>query len=48
MYNPATDRYSLITNYNPEIQGAKGIDIDPSRIEQIKAGIKAAIEKNRP
>lgn len=48
MYNPATDRYSLITNYNPETQGAKGIDIDPSRIEQIKAGIKAAIEKNRP
>ena len=37
-----------ITNYNPEIQGAKGIDIDPSRVEQIKADIKASIERNIP
>ena len=48
MYNPTTDRYSIITNYNPEIQGAKGIDIDPSRVEQIKADIKASIERNIP
>lgn len=48
MYNPTTDRYSIITNYNPETQGAKGIDIDPSRVEQIKADIKASIERNIP
>ena len=48
MYNPTTNRYSIITNYNPEIQGAKGIDIDPSRVEQIKADIKASIERNIP
>lgn len=48
MYNPITDKYSLITNYNPEIQGAKGIDIVPSRVEEIKAAIKASIESGTP
>lgn len=48
MYNPTTDRYSIITNYNPEIQGAKGIDIDPERLDEIKAAIKASIEGNTP
>ncbi len=48
MYNPVTGQYSIITNYNPEAQGAKGIDIDPNRIEDIKAAIKASIERNIP
>lgn len=48
MYNPITGQYSIITNYNPEAQGAKGIDIDPNRIEDIKAAIKASIERNIP
>lgn len=48
MYNPSTGRYSLITNYDPSAQGAKGIDIDPSRLEEIKAAIKASMEGNTP
>ena len=39
MYNPTTDRYSIITNYNPETQGAKGIDIDSDPANNLPEGI---------
>lgn len=43
MYNPTTGRYSIITNYDPSAQGAKGYDIDQSWKDYILENIKSGI-----
>lgn len=48
MYNPVTEQYSLITNYDPEAQGAKGINISGPNLDWVKNQIKKSIESNSP